>query len=85
MEHFEQYARAVFAGSPDLRITAGDLIAEGDKALAVGVLFLTASERIGFASLDALFAFLQQQTNDETIAVEREDQAEDEAPMEPDA
>jgi len=52
VEHFEQYAQPVFAGSLALRIT---------------------------------FAFLREQTNDEASAVERETQAGDEAPTEPDA
>ena len=38
-------------------------------------------ERIGFASLDALFAFLRQQTDDEASAVEREDESGNDTPM----
>jgi hypothetical protein len=47
----------------------------------VGVSFPTAGERIGFASLDALFAFLRQQTDDEASVIEREDQPGNDTPM----
>jgi steroid delta-isomerase-like uncharacterized protein len=33
LEHFKQYAQAVFAAFPDLRLTLDDVIAEGDKVV----------------------------------------------------